>query len=32
MKVMSETPAFRPAKSPGPLIWAALILNRLDLA
>ena len=32
MKVMSETPTFRPAKSPGPLIWAALILNRLGLA
>ena len=29
---MSETPAFRPAKPPGWLIWAAQILNRLDLA
>ena len=32
MKVMSETPTFRPAKSPGSVIWAAQILNRLDLA
>jgi 1-acyl-sn-glycerol-3-phosphate acyltransferase len=32
MKVMSETPTFRPAKSPGLVIWAARILNRLDLA
>ena len=29
---MSESPAFRPAKSPGWVIWAAQILNRLDLA
>jgi 1-acyl-sn-glycerol-3-phosphate acyltransferase len=32
MKVMSETPTFRPAKPPGVVIWAARILNRLDLA
>jgi 1-acyl-sn-glycerol-3-phosphate acyltransferase len=29
---MSETPAFRPAKPPGLVIWAARILNGLDLA
>ncbi len=29
---MSETTTFRPAKSPGWVIWAALCFNRLDLA
>jgi 1-acyl-sn-glycerol-3-phosphate acyltransferase len=29
---MSKTTTFRPAKPPGWLIWAALCLNRLDLA
>lgn len=29
---MSETLAFRPARPPGLVIWAARILNRLDLA
>ena len=29
---MSEAPAFRPARPPGFVIWAARILNRLDLA
>jgi 1-acyl-sn-glycerol-3-phosphate acyltransferase len=32
MKIMVETSRFRPAKSPGWIIWAAQILNRLDLA
>ena len=32
MKIMSEPSRFRPAKSPGWLTWAALVLNRLDLA
>jgi 1-acyl-sn-glycerol-3-phosphate acyltransferase len=29
---MSETSRFRPAKTPGFIIWGARILNRLDLA
>ncbi|MGP0066776.1 MAG: lysophospholipid acyltransferase family protein [Isosphaeraceae bacterium] len=29
---MSETSRFRPARSPGFIIWGARILNRLDLA
>jgi hypothetical protein len=32
MKVTSERPAFRPAKSPGLVIWVARFLNPLDLS
>src|SRR3954453_10767934 len=32
VKTMSEPSRFRPARSPGWVIWAAQVLNRLDLA